>query len=136
MGNPAYDIPAKPLINVSGCPPVPEVISGVIAYYLAWGAAPELDELNRPTAFYGRTVHHTCSRLPHFRAGNYAHSFDDDGAKQGYCLVLLGCRGPSTFNACSSVKWNQATSFPMHSGHGCLGCSQPDFWDQTPGFYG
>ncbi|HEX6828247.1 MAG TPA: Ni/Fe hydrogenase, partial [Burkholderiales bacterium] len=37
-------------------------------------------------------------------------------------------------NACATVKWNAGTSFPIQSGHGCLGCSQPDFWDQG-GFY-
>jgi hydrogenase small subunit len=25
-------------------------------------------------------------------------------------------------------------SFPIGSGHGCLGCSEPDFWDNGP-FY-
>ncbi len=32
------------------------------------------------------------------------------------------------------MKWNDGTSFPIESGHGCLGCSQPDFWD-AGGFY-
>ena len=35
-----------------------------------------------------------------------------------------------TYNACATVKWNGATSFPIQSGHGCLGCSEPDFWDK------
>ena len=28
------------------------------------------------------------------------------------------------------MKWNAGTSFPIQSGHGCLGCSEPDFWDK------
>jgi len=32
------------------------------------------------------------------------------------------------------VKWNGGTSWPVESGHGCLGCSEPDFWD-AGGFY-
>jgi len=28
------------------------------------------------------------------------------------------------------MKWNDDTSFPIESGHGCLGCSEPDFWDK------
>jgi hydrogenase small subunit len=123
-------IAERPLVNVSGCPPVPEVISGVIAYFLAFGALPELDALNRPRVYFGKTVHECCSRLPHYQAGNFAQSFDDDGARQGHCLFLLGCKGPVTFNACATVKWNQGTSFPMHSGHPCLGCAEPGFWDQ------
>lgn len=123
-------IPAKPLINLSGCPPVPEVITGTIAYYIANGALPPLDELKRPKVFYGKTVHDCCARLTHYNEGRFAQSFDDDGAKQGWCLYLLGCKGPETFNACSTLKWNNGLSYPMHTGHGCIGCSEPKFWDR------
>ena len=128
-------IDTKPLVNVSGCPPIPEVITGTIAYYLANGQLPELDALKRPKVFYGKTVHDNCARLPHFNAGRFAQSFDDAGARQGHCLYLLGCKGPQTFNACTTMKWNQGTSYPMNSGHGCLGCSEPGFWDNSLGFY-
>ena len=128
-------IDTKPLVNVSGCPPIPEVITGTIAYYLANGALPELDALKRPKVFYGKTVHDNCARLPHFNAGRFAQSFDDAGARQGHCLFMLGCKGPLTFNACTTMKWNQGTSYPMNSGHGCLGCSEPQFWDKSPSFY-
>jgi hydrogenase small subunit len=123
-----------PVINVPGCPPVPEVISGVIVYYLTYGLPP-LDTLKRPKVFYGTTVHENCVRLPHFEAGEFAQSFDDAGARAGFCLLELGCKGPVTHNACTTLKWNGATSFPMYSGHGCLGCSEPDFWDRPGGFY-
>jgi hydrogenase small subunit len=124
-------ISERPLVNVSGCPPVPEVITGVIVYYRVFGTLPTLDPLYRPTVYSGSTVHDSCSRLTHFRAGRFAESFDDAGARQGYCLYRLGCRGPSTYNACTRLKWNQGTSFPMHSGHGCLGCAEPGFWDRA-----
>ena len=52
-------------------------------------------------------------------------------AKNGWCLFELGCKGPETFNACATVKWNQGTSFPIESGHPCLGYSEPDFWDKS-----
>lgn len=128
-------IATRPLINISGCPPIPEVITGTIAYFLVNGAAPELDNLKRPKIFYGKTVHDCCPRLQHYNAGRFAKSFDDDGARQGHCLYLLGCKGPETFNACTTVKWNQGTSFPMKSGHGCIGCSEPKFWDKPGGLY-
>lgn len=128
-------IDTKPLVNVSGCPPVPEVITGTIAYYLVYGKAPELDSLKRPKVFYGKTVHDCCARLPHFNAGRFAQSFDDAGARQGHCLYMLGCKGPETFNACTTIKWNQGTSYPMNSGHGCIGCSEPKFWDKPGGLY-
>ena len=125
-----------PIINVPGCPPVPEVMTGVLVYYLTYGKPPPLDDLLRPVPFFGRTVHDDCPRLPFYNEGLFAKSFDDEGARKGYCLLELGCKGTVTFNACTVIKWNQGTSFPMKSGHGCLGCSQPGFWDRKGGFYG
>lgn len=127
-------VTSAPVINVPGCPPIPEVITGVIVYYLTYGL-PALDTLNRPKVYFGTTVHENCVRLPHFEAGEFATSFDDAGARAGFCLLKLGCKGPVTHNACTTVKWNGATSFPMYSGHGCLGCSEPNFWDRPGGFY-
>jgi hydrogenase small subunit len=120
----------KPIVNVPGCPPIPAVISGVIAHYLTFGVVPELDPLNRPVAFYGDTIHDRCYRRPFYDQGKFAKSFDDEGARRGWCLFELGCRGPVTYNACATVKWNQGTSFPIESGHGCIGCSEPHFWDR------
>ncbi|MDA8421205.1 MAG: hydrogenase small subunit [Pseudomonadota bacterium] len=120
----------KPVINISGCPPVPEVITGVLAHYLTFGSIPELDHLGRPKVFYGDTIHDRCYRRPYYDAGKFAKTFDDEGARNGWCLFELGCKGPITYNACATVKWNQGTSYPIQSGHGCLGCSEPDFWDK------
>lgn len=120
----------KPIINISGCPPIPVVITGVIAHYLTLGAIPDLDELGRPKVFYGDTIHDRCYRRHFYDQGKFAKSFDDEGARNGWCLYELGCKGPTTYNACATVKWNGGVSFPIESGHGCLGCSEPDFWDK------
>jgi hydrogenase small subunit len=124
----------KPIINVSGCPPIPVVITGVLAQYLTFGAIPELDELGRPAAFYGQNIHDRCYRRPFYERGKFAETFDDEGARKGWCLYKLGCKGPTTYNACATLKWNEGASFPIQSGHGCIGCSEPDFWDKG-GFY-
>ncbi len=119
----------KPIINVSGCPPIPVVITGVLAHYLTFGTIPELDGLGRPKSFYGESIHDRCYRRPFYDQGKFAKTFDDEGARNGWCLFELGCKGPTTFNACATTKWNQGVSFPIESGHGCLGCSEPNFWD-------
>lgn len=124
----------KPIINVPGCPPIPVVITGVLAHYLTFGSIPELDHLGRPKAFYGQSIHDRCYRRPFYDKGLFAETFDDEGAKKGWCLYKLGCKGPTTYNACATTKWNDGTSFPIESGHPCLGCSEPDFWDGG-GFY-
>lgn len=123
----------KPIINIPGCPPIPVVMTGVLAHVLTFGI-PELDGLGRPKAFYGDSIHDRCYRRPFYDRGEFAKSFDDEGARKGWCLYELGCKGPTTHNACATVKWNNGTSFPIQSGHGCMGCSEPDFWD-AGGFY-
>jgi hydrogenase small subunit len=120
----------KPIINVSGCPPIPAVITGVLAHYLTFGTIPELDDLGRPVAFFGQNIHDRCYRRPFYERGEFAHTFDDEGARKGWCLYELGCKGPTTYNACATLKWNEGVSFPIGSGHGCLGCAEPDFWDK------
>lgn len=119
----------KPVINVSGCPPIAEVIAGTLIYWILNGRAPELDANFRPKMFYGETVHHECYREEFYEHGQFAESFDSDEARQGYCLLHLGCKGPVTHNACTTLKWNQRTGYPMEAGHGCLGCAEPGFWD-------
>ena len=120
----------KPIINVSGCPPIPEVITGTLLQFVTTGKVPDLDEHRRPKVFFGNTIHDRCYRRPFYDQGKFAKSFDDEGARNGWCLYELGCKGPTTYNACATLKWNGGTSFPIQSGHGCLGCSEPGFWDK------
>ncbi len=130
----SYYVKDKPVVKVSGCPPIPNVMAGVVAHYLVFGRLPQLDAFGRPLAFYKKTVHDTCYRRPFFNAGLFVQSFDDEHATEGYCLYKMGCRGPATHNACSIIKWNEGISYPIQSGHGCIGCSEPGFWDRD-GFY-
>jgi hydrogenase small subunit len=127
-------IHGKPIINVQGCPPIAEVMAGVVVHYLTFGRIPQLDGLGRPKAFYSRRVHDTCYRRPNYDAGLFVESFDDENAKRGYCLYKVGCKGPSTYNSCGVIKWNNGVSFPIQSGHPCIGCSEANFWDNGP-FY-
>lgn len=124
----------KPIIRVPGCPPIGEVMAGVIIHMVSFGRLPELDRLGRPKAFYAKRVHDSCYRRPYYDAGLFAETFDDKNSKDGYCLYKLGCKGPMTYNSCGTIKWNNGVSYPIQSGHGCIGCSEADFWDNGP-FY-
>jgi len=124
----------KPVINVPGCPPIAEVMTGVLTYVLTFGRLPELDRLGRPRMFYGQRIHDKCYRRAYFDAGQFVESWDDDAAKKGWCLYKMGCRGPTTYNSCSTFKWNNGVSYPIQSGHGCIGCSEDGFWD-SESFY-
>ncbi len=80
--------------------------------------------------FYGQRIHDKCYRRPHFDAGQFVESWDDEAARKGYCLYKMGCKGPTTYNACSSMRWNGGVSWPVQAGHGCIGCSEDGFWDK------
>jgi hydrogenase small subunit len=127
-------IAGKPIINVQGCPPIAEVMAGVLVHLLTFDRIPQLDDHGRPKAFYSRRVHDTCYRRPNYDAGLFVESFDDENARKGYCLYKVGCRGPSTYNSCGTIRWNGGVSFPIQSGHPCIGCSEANFWDNGP-FY-
>ena len=125
----------KPVINLPGCPANPDVLMGVLVHYLVFGRLPDLDAQRRPLFAYGKRIHDTCERRPHYDAGQFALSFDDYGARQGYCLYKLGCKGPETYNVCASLRWNMSASWPVKAGHPCIGCAEKDFWDQFTPFY-
>lgn len=127
-------VKGKPVIKVPGCPPIGEVMAGVIVHMVTFGTIPKLDNIGRPKAFYSKRVHDTCYRRPFYDAGLFVESFDDENAQKGYCLYKVGCKGPSTYNSCSIIKWNNGVSYPIQSGHGCIGCSEANFWDNGP-FY-
>jgi hydrogenase small subunit len=131
---PVHKVIGKPVINVPGCPPIGDVMTAVVAHLLVLGRAPELDGHGRPKEFYGRRVHDTCYRRAYYDAGLFVQSWDDEHARNGYCLYKMGCRGPVTYNACSVTRWNNGVSYPIQSGHGCIGCSEANFWDNGP-FY-
>ncbi|MBG0776568.1 MAG: hydrogenase small subunit [Desulfovibrionaceae bacterium] len=120
-------------INIPGCPPNPINFVGTVVHYLTKGL-PELDDINRPVMFFGKTVHEQCPRVKHFDAGEFAPSFGSPEAAKGYCLYELGCKGPDTYNNCPTVLFNQ-TNFPIQAGHPCIGCSEPNFWDEMSPFY-
>jgi len=131
---PIHKLVRQPVVNVPGCPPIADVMTGVVTHILALGKLPELDSQGRPKEFYSRRVHDTCYRRAYYDAGLFVEHWDDDKARKGYCLYKMGCRGPVTYNACSVTRWNNGVSYPIMSGHGCIGCSENGFWDNGP-FY-
>jgi [NiFe] hydrogenase small subunit len=108
-----------PVVNLPGCPPNPVNFVGTLATYLLSGKLPDLDDDGRPKFAYGKEVHGQCP-------------YRQDKSR---CLFEGGCKGKKTHNNCPSVKFNDATSFPMQAGHPCIGCSEPDFWDTMAPFY-
>ncbi len=128
------EITNKPVINVPGCPPSEKNIVGTLLHYVLYGTLPALDAYNRPKWAYALRIHDLCERRGRFDAGEFVEQFGDEGAKLGYCLYKVGCKGPYTFNNCSKNKFNSHMSWPVQAGHGCIGCSEPNFWDTMAPF--
>ncbi len=120
----------KPIINIPACPANPANITGTILHFVLTGQVPELDHLNRPKFAFGYRIHDNCERRAHFDAGEFVEEWGDEGAQNNFCLYKMGCKGPMTFNNCSIVRYNSGTNWPIGAGHGCIGCSEPQFWDK------
>ena len=103
----------------SRLPAEPSEFRRHLANYLLKGSLPSLDADRRPVFAYGNTVHSQCP---------YREN-------ESRCLEDFGCKGKICHNNCPTIKFNDATSFPMQAGHPCIGCSEPDFWDRMTPFY-
>jgi hydrogenase small subunit len=125
----------KPVVNIAGCPPIADVVTGTLVHFLTFGRLPDLDGDGRPLFAYGSRIHDQCPRRAKFDAGQFVQAFDDEGARKGYCLYHVGCKGPATFSPCPIFMWNGHTNFPIGAGHPCIGCTERNFWDTMSPFY-
>ena len=125
----------KPVINVTGCPPIGDVVTATVAHFLTFNRLPATDSDGRPLFAYGKRIHDQCPRRAHYDAGQYVEVFDDENARKGWCLYHVGCKGPATFSPCPIFQWNGGTSWPIGAGHPCIGCTERNFWDTMTPFY-
>lgn len=116
-------------VNIAGCPPNPANFVGTLLHYMMFGGLPPVDNLGRPIWAYGKAIHDFCERRAHFDASEFVKEWGDDGAKKGWCLYEVGCKGPQTSANCSRIRFNDGVSWPVMAGHGCIGCTEPNFWD-------
>ncbi|PLX99138.1 MAG: [Ni/Fe] hydrogenase small subunit [Desulfuromonas sp.] len=128
-------LPGKTIINLPGCPMNVDNLTATVVHYLTFGAAPACDRHLRPLFAYGKRIHDNCERRAHFDAGQYVENWGDYGHRQGWCLYKMGCKGPETFHNCPTLRWNEGLSWPVMAGHGCVGCSEPLFFDAMMPMY-
>ena len=128
-------VPGATVINLPGCPCNADNLTATVVHYLVFGKIPAMDSKGRPLFAYGKRIHDNCERRPHFDAGQYVEHWGDDAHRKGFCLYRMGCKGPATFHNCPSQRYNEKTSWPVASGHGCAGCSEPQFWDTMGPLY-
>lgn len=114
----------KDVINLPGCPVNPINIVGTLLHYVMFAEMPALDEQNRPLWAYGPLIHDNCERRGHYDAGEFVKEWGDEGAKKGWCLFEMGCKGPYANINCAQMKFNENTSWPVQVGHGCIACGK------------
>ena len=118
------------IINIPGCPTNPTNIVGTLLSYVMFEELPALDKFNRPLWAYEGRVHDNCERRGHYELDEFVQEWGDEGAKKGYCLFEMGCKGPYTNVNCPTMKFNAGTSWPVQAGHGCMGCVEAGFVDK------
>ncbi|HDO35035.1 MAG TPA: [Ni/Fe] hydrogenase small subunit, partial [Nitrospirae bacterium] len=128
-------VPGISVLNLPACPLNVENLTATIVHFLTFGSLPELDKHGRPLFAYGKRIHDNCERRAHFDAGQFVRVWGDEGHRKGWCLYELGCKGPETFQNCPRIRWNEGVNWPIGAGHGCVGCSEPGFWDKMTPFY-
>lgn len=129
---------ATPVVNLPGCPVNPEEICAVVIDVLLLngvkGLAGKLDKYGRPKYLYGQTIHDNCPRRGHFENGEFVYQFGSEEEAKGYCLYPMGCRGPQTKRLCPVTRWNNNTSWCVHSGGPCIGCANFNWVDEDAPF--
>jgi len=120
-----------PVVCVPGCPPHPDWLIGTLAAIMRYGLESlQLDEIGRPTMFYGQLIHETCPRRADFDAGKFAKAFGQPG-----CLYELGCKGPITYADCPKRMFNSGTNWCVGAGSPCHACVEPEFPDRAAPLY-
>ncbi|MGB5964701.1 MAG: hydrogenase small subunit, partial [Sulfurimonadaceae bacterium] len=112
------------IINLPQCPVNPVNIVGTLLHYLMFEEFPELDEKRRPKWAYSYRIHDNCERRGHYDADEFVKEWGDEGAKKGWCLFEMGCKGPYADLNCSMVRFNEGTNWPVGVGHGCFACGE------------
>lgn len=125
---------STPVINLPCCPVKPTTLIGTIIYYLTFKKPPQLDSQGRPMAYYGSLLHDNCPRRGHYEAGEFLRDWNEPTQKE-YCLLLKGCKGPSTYTDCAQVWWNDNANFCINAGSPCSGCSEAGFYKQFSPLY-
>jgi hydrogenase small subunit len=118
----------RPVVNVSGCPINPDWLTGTLFHLLLFGL-PEVDRYQRPTLFYGQTIHNICQRRSYFDTNSFAANPGDPE-----CLFPLGCMGPVTGADCPYRLWNDHLNWPVKASTPCIGCTKSGFPDKSTPF--
>jgi len=117
----------KPIINIPGCPPIPVVITGVLAHYLTFGSLPELDKYGarkRSTAKPSTTL----LSPPVLRPGQVRQDLRRRGRAQRLVPVRTGLQGPGDLQRLCHHEVERRHLLAGGIRTWLPGLFEPDFW--------
>jgi hydrogenase small subunit len=125
-------LPGKAVINLPTCPVHSDHLAGTVLYFLTTGKVPPLDNMGRPLIYFAESIHDNCRRRAHFDESRFLEDWNDPNQRE-WCLAQKGCKGPLTNSDCPIRRWNDGINFCIDCGAPCMGCSQPEFYqDMSP----
>lgn len=127
-------LPGKTVINLPTCPVHPDHLAGTVLYFLTTGKFPPLDNVGRPLIYYAESIHDNCRRWAHFDENHFLEDWNDPGQKE-WCMLHKGCKGTMTNSDCPIRRWNDGISFCIDCGAPCMGCAQPEFYQEMSPLY-
>ncbi len=122
------------LVCLPGCPVNTVNLVATLVHLITYDSLPATDSLGRPEFAYDEEIHDECERRRFYEQEKFVLAWGDQGHREGWCLKKMGCKGPETHHNCPIVMWNDGTSWPVAAGHGCVGCTEPHFWDRMTPF--
>jgi Ni,Fe-hydrogenase I small subunit len=121
-----------PVVNVPGCPCHPDwIVETLMRLVMGKLGLQELDEFNRPKAFYKKLAHHGCPRNEFYEFKASAVEY----GQQGCLFEYLGCKGTLCESDCNERMWLGRTGSCTRGGFPCIACTSMDFPDGSVPFF-
>lgn len=122
-----------PLVNVPGCPTLPDNITQILLYlsqqFAGFSPMIELDDVLRPKFLFQETLHEGCDRGGMYEEAKFAENY---GEKE--CIVKLGCWGPVVNCNVGKRGWQNGIGGCANYGGVCIGCTMPGFPEKFMSF--
>ena len=120
----------KPIIKVPGCPPIAEVMTGVVTYILTFDRLPDLDAQGRPKMFYGQRMHDKCYRRPHFDAGSSSRTSTTKARGRASASTRSAARGRSPTTRARRRAGTKACRSRSSPAMAASAARKTTFWDK------
>ena len=126
--------PACPIVNLPGCPVNVDNLTATVVHFLTFGGLPATT--TGPTAVrLRRSASTTTARAAATSTPASSRGLGRRGSPQGLVPLPHGLQGSEHIPQLPDRAVERRHVWPIGAGHGCVGCSEPAFWDTMTPFY-